>query len=221
MKNYLLVLLSVLGIGFFITYFAPDVEKNLSQELVPDAGQTVEAMLIPEREQVSELNTESLTEVAKITNTVTTSVKTKAATPVTVSSTTPSYTVTRFTSSLVKSPTYQDVYRTGNLIYAHNSKNLFGCLHNLRTGSVFNITEKGVTTTYVVSAIEHFKKVPVTNSNGATGEDMAKCNANYTDCSGRWMGFIVNTAFYHNVALMTCDGYGNTPYRLIILADKI
>ena len=116
-------------------------------------------------------------------------------------------------------PTYRDIYRTNKLVYAHNTYDLFGNLKYLRVGNTINLTENGITTTYRVSDIGYFSKVPYTNSQGVHGENLAKCDASYNNCSGVFMGTLVNNAMGHKLALMTCDGGSGTLRRLIIFVD--
>lgn len=218
MKNYLLILLSVFSLSFLISSYAPEIDKNLSLDAQADQEQSIEVALVPEKTSVPETELKELANTPEIT---TVSARASASSIKTSSPTLQSYIITRITADLVASPTYRDIYRTGSLVYAHNSDNLFGHLKNLRLGAIFALTENGVTTNYRVSDIGHFTKVPYTNSRGVSGENLARCDANYNNCSGVWMGALVNNAIYHDVALMTCDGGRNTPNRLIILADKI
>lgn len=208
MKNYLLILLAVFGIGFLIDNYAPELPKEYDLEPITEQRDSIETIKLPEKELVSQITVESVTEKAEITAPAASYAAPKAASG-------PSgYVVTKNSSSLVASPSGVDIYRTRKLVYAHNSANLFGNLKNLRVGSTFNLIESGILTTYRVSAVQHYAKI-------STGDDLAKCDANWQNCTGRWMSAIVNTALYHDVALMTCHGSSGTPYRLIILADKL
>lgn len=217
MKNYIITILLVLGLGLLTSPLVADAKADVAPEVAEEI--TTEAAF--------ETKTEiSKIDVAKVADTANISAPVKATrttTKTTTAKTTPrasyDYTVTKTTGALVKKPTYSDIYRTGKLVYAHNSSNLFGNLKNLGIGSTFTLTENGVTTTYKVSGVEYYKKIAV---NG--GEDLAKCSGLSDNCSGRWMNSLVKNAGYHNVALMTCAGqsYGNgdASHRLIILADK-
>lgn len=208
MKNYLLVLLAVFGIGFLIDNYAPEIPKEYALEPLSEQIEAAEIVKLPEKELISAISTESVTEKAEITTLAASYTTPKA------SASPNGYVVTKTTSSLVAKPSYQDIYRTKKLVYAHNSANLFGNLKNLRMGSTFNLIESGIVTTYKVSAIEHYMK-------NAEGTDLGRCDANWQNCTGKWMNGIVSTALYHDVALMTCHGGADTPYRLIILADKL
>lgn len=59
MKNYLLVLLSVLGISFLINT-SSEVKPNLSLEIAPYTEIKTEELLIPEIEEIAELSQEEI-----------------------------------------------------------------------------------------------------------------------------------------------------------------
>ena len=218
MKNYIITILLVLGLGLLTSPLVADAKADVTPEMIEETSTEVS---FEEKAEISKIDVTEIADTANITTPVrTTRATTAKATANTAAARTGyDYTVTQFTGALVKKPTYSDIYRTGKLVYAHNSSNLFGNLKTLGIGSTFTLTENGVTTTYRVSGIEYFKKISVDG-----GEDLAKCSGLSDDCSGRWMNSIVRNAFYHNVALMTCAGqsYGNgdASHRLIILADK-
>jgi hypothetical protein len=205
MKSYLLILLSVMGMSIFAAAFTPDIEPKL--DTTPEQENIVEVNLVPEMAQKNEI------EVTNLVNSVNISVPSKAV--IAASNSHQSYLITKVTDSLIASPTYEDIYRTKKLVYAHNSPSLFGSLKKLRVGAVVDLTEGGVTTSYLVSGVGHFTKVPYLN-----GENLVECNASYTNCADDvQMGLLVNVAKGHKLALMTCDGGLNTPNRLIIYLD--
>ena len=120
------------------------------------------------------------------------------------------YTVTVFSGSIIADGlSYYDIYKTGMLVYGHNSGNLLGSLANRYEGEVFTITEGGVATNYRVAAKVLYNKT-------ADG---------YLEGDPYLMGDIVYTAMGHSIALMTCAGisYGNgdASQRLVIYADRI
>lgn len=207
MKSYLGVILAVFGLSFLISSYAPDI----NQDILPttsDQSQSIEVSLLSEKEQVEKVEIAELTETAEITTTV-------ARASASTGNRGQSYTITKVTSNLVASPTYSDIYRTGRLVYAHNSSGLFGYLRNLRVGSSVTLTENGVTHTYTVAGIGHFTKVPYRN-----GENLVDCDASYNNCSSTMrMGMLVNNAMGHTLAMMTCDGGAGTPRRLIIFLN--
>lgn len=222
MKNYIITILIVLGLGLLTSPLVSNAKADITPEITSDTEQTTDDMMLETKEQIAKANVAEITDKAEITTPVRTYATSRATTGATSAvASGHNYTVTRTTGSVVKTPTYSDIYRTGSLVYAHNSSNLFGGLKTLGVGATFTLTENGVTTTYRVSGIEYYKKIAVSN-----GEDLAKCVGGTTDnCSGRWMTSLVKNALYHNVALMTCAGtsYGNgdASHRLVIFADRV
>ena len=218
MKNYIITILIVLGLGLLTSPLVSNAKADVIPEIDSETQEVTDEITFENKTQIEKANITEIATKAEITTPVRAYTAKTATTSVANGH---NYTVTRSSSSIVKSPTYSDIYRTGNLVYAHNSSNLFGNLKSLSIGSTFTLTENGVTTTYRVSGVEYFKKIAVSN-----GEDLAKCVGGITDnCSGRWMTSIVKNALYHNVALMTCAGqsYGNgdASHRLVILADRV
>lgn len=213
MKSYLLILLSTFGLLFLISSNAPEINKDISTVVEANQEQSIEVSLLSEKTTVPKTEFKDLA----TTPTTISSVRKVTSTPKTPAI--QGYTITRVTSDLVASPSYRDIYRTGRLVYAHNTDSLFGRLRYLRVGNSITLTEGGVTTTYRISDIGYFTKVPYTNARGITGENLARCDASYNNCSGIWMGNLVNNGAGHALALMTCDGGRNTPNRLIIFAD--
>lgn len=120
------------------------------------------------------------------------------------------YTVGIFSNQMVVHDlSYSSLYKTGRLVYGHNSANLLGNLGTLGDGAIFNVTEGGVTTTYRVA----FKAMYEKTSDGFLNGDPYL------------MGTIVDTAMGHRLALMTCAGttYGNgdASHRLVVYADPV
>lgn len=193
-----------------ISSYAPEINQDILN--TPVSNQEQSAELLSEKDTVPKTEVTEITDVAKITTPV------RSASG--ANSGVQSYTITKVTSDLVPNPTYRDIYRTDKLVYAHNSNNLFGALKNLRVGSTVNLTENGATTSYRVSGIGHFTKVPYVNSRGQSGENLVECNANYANCgSDVKMGLLVSYGMGHKLAMMTCDGGAGTPNRLIIFLD--
>ena len=209
MRDYLLVLLAVFGIGAFFTPKIPDpieIDSNVTAE-------SISVATLPELENLSEISLEAIDSTVEIIERPIITTPTKSSTTLASAvSSIPTYQVTRYTNSIVEHPDYSNIYKTGKLIYAHNTKNLFGNLRNLSVGTTINLIENGVTNTYVISDIKTFEKNPNTGKLQLNG-------------SGDYMGTIVKNAFYHNVALMTCTGtsYGNgdASHRLVIFADRV
>ena len=216
MKNYLLILLSVLGIGFLISSNIPESTVR-SFDVVPEANQQIEANLLPEKETITKQDITEVSEVAKIT---TTPVVAKAATtPVTQN-----YTVTRANGTTVKNPG-GDIYRTDKMVYAHNSPQLFGNLKYLNVGSIFTLTENGVTTSYQVKNIKFFKKINETTLYLCFNNDLNDCHGQnqiqYLVKNAKYLNENLTFSPIYSVVLMTCEGSGNTPYRRIIFANRI
>lgn len=120
------------------------------------------------------------------------------------------YTVTIFSGEMVAHGlSYGDIYKTGKLVYGHNTGNLLGSLSNLGVGQTFTVTEGGMTTAYRVTDRATYEKT-------ADG---------YLNHNRGLMGQIMRTAMGHGIALMTCAGtsYGNgdASHRLVIYADAI
>lgn len=119
------------------------------------------------------------------------------------------YTVTFYSSGIEVNPDYYNIYKTGKLIYGHNSGNLLGDLAYRYVGEVITITEGGVIANYQVTDIVTYEKTADGYLNGDRG----------------LMGRIMRSAMGHTVALMTCAGtsYGNgdASHRLVVYADAI
>ena len=207
MRDYILVLLAVFGLG---AIFATDTP--VSTEVNTDT-QVVSTITLPELGQISEVSLDALSDTAEITaKPAATATKARSNTATLASASIPTYRVTKYSADVVAHPDYNNIYKTGKLVYAHNTGKLFGNLKSLSIGSTFNLTENGTTITYRVSDIKVFEKNPSTGKLQLNG-------------SGDYMGAVVKNAFYHNVALMTCTGtsYGNgdASHRLVIFADQI
>ena len=95
------------------------------------------------------------------------------------------------------------------MIYGHNSAGLLGSLFYRYPGETITVTEGGVTSNYVVSAVATYAKTPDGRLEGDPG----------------LMSSIANTAMGHDLALFTCAGtnYGNgdASHRLVVYADRI
>ena len=110
---------------------------------------------------------------------------------------------------VVHNLSYSDIYKTGRLIYGHNTANLLGNLGSLGVGSTFLVTEGGVTTTYQVGNVALYQKT----SDG------------FLDGKKNLMGQIMRSALGYDLAVMTCAGesYGNgdASHRLVVYANRI
>ena len=71
MKNYLMILLGVLGVGILTAPLMPDIKAELSSEETTQLNQTTETILLSEIDQASEIALEDIADTAKITATST------------------------------------------------------------------------------------------------------------------------------------------------------
>lgn len=101
------------------------------------------------------------------------------------------------------------------LLYGHNSAAVFGGLVNLGAGSVFSVSEGGVTRNYRVAKVMIFEK------NANTG--LLQLNG-----AGNYMRSVANAkseGAQYDLSLMTCYGtsYGNgdASHRLVLFASAI
>ena len=118
------------------------------------------------------------------------------------------YTVSIYSNTMVAhNLSYNDLYKTGKLVYGHNSASLLGNLAARRVGEIITVTEGGVAKKYRVAAITRYEKT-------ADG---------YLNGDPYLMGKIMRTALGHDIALLTCAGtaYGNgdASHRLVVYAD--
>lgn len=208
MRDYILVLLAVLGLGAIITpeiSTTPDLDANITQN--------VSTLTLPEFTKFKGVSLDIISDTAEISyKPVATARSYNSSATLTSVSTIPTFTITNYSAEIVEHPNYTGIYKTGKLAYAHNTKNLFGSLNSYSVGTIFNLVENGATTTYRVSDIKIFEKNPENGKLQLNG-------------SGDYMGTVTKTAFYHNIALMTCAGtsYGNgdASHRLVIFADQV
>ena len=151
MKNYLLVLLSVLGISFLINT-SSEVKPELSLEIAPYTEIKTEELLIPEIEEIAELSQEEIATAPLVT-------LIKAPTAGRATGSSYDYKVGINDNTVVKNPG-NFIRRYNKFIYAHNSNNLLGSIRRLNVGSTFTVTETdGTTNTYRVASVQIFKKV--------------------------------------------------------------
>ena len=202
MKGYILVLLSVLGIGAAAT-------SNLSAAATPEinSAQPVEMMNLSEMDEISELNLEDITETAEITTPVYTAKAITAANPATTPKVTAyNYTVNSYDDQIAVNPGNL-IHKTGKLIYAHNDPSLMLSALSLKAGDTFTVNENGTVKTYRVAATEIYAKTTLEQ-----GGNMAKVAYAAKDSGGR----------NHAVALMTCyERSRNAEHRFVVFGDLI
>lgn len=213
MKNYLLVLLSVIGIYILASNaIGTDIPTEVSSNFNP----TPEVISLPTLDGYSGTVIDEIATTPKITsnNFSTTSVKKS-----TVQSSIPNYTVTATSDTVVKNPG-SSIYRTKRILYAHNSSNLLGSIRNFTIGTNFTITENGATKTYEVADVRIFKKVD--------NYTLQLCSLNdYNACTDAtyYMNTLQNAKFNgktYSIAMMTCDGTslggGDATHRRVVFA---
>ena len=104
---------------------------------------------------------------------------------------------------------YSDIYKFRNMVYGHNASNLLLSLSYKNIGDVISVTEGGVTTNYQIVWKREMLKVSAKElQDTMTGQVYA-------------MDDISRALDTYHLALETCSGYGNTPYRWVLFANRI
>lgn len=212
MKNYILVLLTALGLGILAT---PSVSR--AEAVTPVE---TEIPLMTEIEPIAEITTPEISET-KLSTYQITSVK-SASTPVSTNSTSADYyaITTSSTEADCGQLSNDQVYHFGNLLFAHAYK-AFSNLKYYTPGNTFTVSENGVVSTYRVSEVRYFEKT------GAT--TLALCSNGLSDCAGNTPMTSIKNAYYvdenhirhsYSVALMACAGT-NDSHRIVVFANKI
>ena len=219
MKKYLFILLSVMGIGFLIDNIDPTTPVSSATT----ATTSSEIALIEEIPTLEKLEKIEAKPVQEITEPPKMAVTPTARTASHSTSNNPNYRVTKYPTSVQShNLTGSDIYKTGKLIYGHNSANLLGSIRSLSVGSTFTITENGTTTTYQVQDSRIFKKTDE--------KTLDLCTSGYDNCNGGtyYIANIQNASFRgqnYGVALFTCDGTnlggGDATHRRVVFANKI
>lgn len=125
------------------------------------------------------------------------------------------YTVTYQVSSakeynaLANSLSYADIYKFRKMIYGHNSANLLLSLSYKNEGDVITVTEGGVSTQYRIMWKHEMVKISDNDlQDRLTGQIYAMKDISWA----------LNA---YDLALETCLGYGDTPYRWVLFANKV
>lgn len=213
MKNYILILLSVLGVSFLLNSIASAQPESVNK--IASNATSVETLTIPITESYLESSIEDITSVNTGANAFATRIASSAITA-------PNYTVSYVGSDVAKNP-YNNIIRVDKLIYGHNSYNLLGSALKLGAGSTFTITENGVTATYRVATTALFKKLDDYTLSLCSGNNYEDCNSGIY-----YMDSFKNAYFQgqnYSVALFTCDGTalggGDASHRKVVFAYQI
>ncbi|MDO4527031.1 MAG: sortase [Candidatus Saccharibacteria bacterium] len=208
MKNYLLVLLTVLGVGILLGQCSNKTDDVFATDTV-STNEVAEIQLFSELESANELAIEQILETANISQPIYydytfTSVAQPAAPSVL------NYNVVN-RPTITKDPGYT-INKTGKLIWGHNDANLLLSAQSLRAGSVFNVTdENGVVNSYTVSSTRIYAiseleaMIPGTKRNR-----MWEVAYKAQDDAG----------VQHRVAILTCyEQVRNAAHRFVVYAD--
>ena len=132
-----------------------------------------------------------------------------------VASTIENYTVTYQVASakefnaLAYNLSYSDIYRFRKMIYGHNASNLLLSLAYKNVNDIITVTENGIVGSYQIVWKREMLKVSENDL-----QDMYSGQI-YAMKDISWA---LDT---YDLALETCSGYGNTPYRWVLFANKI
>ena len=216
MKNYILILLSVLGVSFLLNSIV-SVQPDFLTEIASDTV-SAKSLTIPTTESYLESDIEDITSVHTNTNSASGFTARIANSTVTA----PNYTITYVGSNVTKNP-YNNIIRVNKLIYGHNSYNLLGTALNLGSGSIFTVTENGVTTTYKVVTTALFKKLDDYTLSLCSGNNYENCNSGIYYMDGLRNAYFQGQNY--GVALFTCDGTslggGDASHRKVVFAYQI
>ncbi|MBR3052416.1 hypothetical protein IKG60_02240 [Candidatus Saccharibacteria bacterium] len=105
-------------------------------------------------------------------------------------------------NALAYNLSYSDIYKFRKLVYGHNSSNLLGSLAHKNVGETITVTEGGVATSYQIVWKQELHKESANNLGGYT------------------MSSIANGLGMYDLAFVTCSGYGDTPYRWVLFANR-
>ena len=128
------------------------------------------------------------------------------------------YNVTVYSDAIVAhNLSYGDIYKTGKMIYGHNTWNLLGSIKSLSYGEIFTVTEGGVTTNYQVANVIIYDKnveLGILQRNGQGSYMQAVMN-----------GMDKDTRTYYDLTLFTCHGVslgnGDATQRYVVFANAV
>lgn len=202
MRDYLLVLLSVVGIGLVVT---PNLSVAKDQEIV--SSKVAEVADLDKIPAISEKTIEAIAESAEIATPVYTARATSN-----VSSNNFEYSVNNYTSGVNVDPgNFINKVSGGRLVYAHNDSDLMLSALSLKAGATFTVIENGVPYTYTVSSAQIYAKteleaiIPGTKRNR-----MAEITHAAKDDNGKT----------HKIVLMTCyERARGAAHRYVVYGD--
>lgn len=112
-------------------------------------------------------------------------------------------------NALAYNLSYSHIYKYKKMVYGHNSSNLLLSLSYKNIGDTITVTENGVTTTYQIVWKREMLKISANDlQDTSTGQVYA-------------MKDIAKALDAYDLALETCSGYGDTPYRWVLFANKV
>ena len=112
-------------------------------------------------------------------------------------------------NALAYNLSYSHIYKFRKMVYGHNSSNLLLSLSYKNEGDVITVTENGVTSRYQIVWKHEMLKISANDLQDLyTGQTYAMKDISWA----------LNT---YDLALETCSGYGDTPYRWVLFANKV
>lgn len=104
---------------------------------------------------------------------------------------------------------YSDIYKFRKMVYGHNTSNLLLNLVYKNINDVIAVTENGVTTQYRIMSKHEMLKISANELQDIrTGQVYAMKDISWA----------LNT---YELAFETCSGYGDTPYRWVLFANRV
>lgn len=112
-------------------------------------------------------------------------------------------------NALAYNLSYSHIYKFRKMVYGHNSSNLLLSLSYKNEGDVITVTENGVTSRYRIAWKHEMLKISANDLQDLyTGQTYAMKDISWA----------LNT---YDLALETCSGYGDTPYRWVLFANRV
>ena len=112
-------------------------------------------------------------------------------------------------NALAYNLSYSHIYKYKKMVYGHNASNLLLSLSYKNINDMITVTENGVTTKYQIVWKREMQKVSANDLQDIyTGKIYA-------------MKDIARALDAYDLALETCSGYGDTPYRWVLFANKV